>query len=402
MQNITGSPVEGNNFYGRESEIGTLERSIRDHKDILLLSPRRTGKSSISLEIMRRLRDQGWAVSRCNLEKAGTEVHLVEEFESGLGNLDLPGGLRRSLRRAVAAFRRLAAGVRIGSIEIPTADRLPEWRDAIKEVEAALKKLASSGKPVLFVVDELPIFIASLLRAGDGGERARAVLNWLRFAQGLKREGFVWFLCGSIGLDSQVEHLGIPGVISDFEIHDLGPMGEGEAKGMLWELSKSSANPIAMTREVAERILEKTGWAIPCYLQLLYHALSELPPGARTPDYPAPADVDAAYEHLMSAHFTSKFAPWDARLDEPFIDPIDARRARFLLGRICAHPGGLDREHLIQERLAREPNADPDDYRRGMRRTVLMLERDGYLMQSGELIAFRSPVLRDYWFRHHA
>ena len=47
MDNIAGSPVEGKNFFGR-NDIAQRLREILDHDDILLLGPRRIGKTSLA------------------------------------------------------------------------------------------------------------------------------------------------------------------------------------------------------------------------------------------------------------------------------------------------------------------------------------------------------------------
>ena len=68
MNNITGSPVQGADFHGRAHELEKLRRSIEIFKDVLLLSPRRVGKSSLSLEMARRLREEGWLIILCDAQ----------------------------------------------------------------------------------------------------------------------------------------------------------------------------------------------------------------------------------------------------------------------------------------------------------------------------------------------
>ena len=55
MDNIAGPPVEGDNFFGREADINAL-RALLEHHDLLLLGPRRIGKTSIARALMRVMR----------------------------------------------------------------------------------------------------------------------------------------------------------------------------------------------------------------------------------------------------------------------------------------------------------------------------------------------------------
>ena len=58
MDNISGPPVEGPNFFGRKAEIDWLRETF-EHHDVLLLGPRRIGKTSVARAVMQVLRDAG-------------------------------------------------------------------------------------------------------------------------------------------------------------------------------------------------------------------------------------------------------------------------------------------------------------------------------------------------------
>lgn len=45
MKNIVGSPVEDGDFFGREAELAYFVDLLRQGNDILLLGPRRIGKT---------------------------------------------------------------------------------------------------------------------------------------------------------------------------------------------------------------------------------------------------------------------------------------------------------------------------------------------------------------------
>ena len=66
MDNIAGSPVEGENFFGR-NDIAQHLRQILDHDDILLLGPRRIGKTSLARAVMALAHQQGWTTIEINV-----------------------------------------------------------------------------------------------------------------------------------------------------------------------------------------------------------------------------------------------------------------------------------------------------------------------------------------------
>lgn len=118
----------------------------------------------------------------------------------------------RFLRATGRKFRRLA-----GKVDQITAHQFEvrfrggldsgNWR---RHGENLIAHCAAHPQPVLMVIDEVPIFLARLLRQEDGHARVDGFLSWLRAVFQKGDAGFpVLILSGSIGLKPLVERLGI-------------------------------------------------------------------------------------------------------------------------------------------------------------------------------------------------
>ena len=83
MDNIAGSPVEGDNFFGRDAELATL-RDILVHDDLLLLGPRRIGKTSIARAIMAAERASGRHAVEINVASCTDERMFLHKLEGAL------------------------------------------------------------------------------------------------------------------------------------------------------------------------------------------------------------------------------------------------------------------------------------------------------------------------------
>ena len=70
MQNITGQPVVGDDLYGRGYELETLWERLESGEHVLLLAPRRVGKTSLMLELQRRPHPN-WHVIYIDVEGGG-------------------------------------------------------------------------------------------------------------------------------------------------------------------------------------------------------------------------------------------------------------------------------------------------------------------------------------------
>lgn len=79
MDNIAGPPVEGDNFFGREGDIERLW-GLLSHHDILLLGPRRIGKTSVARAVMVRARTAGWDTVEVNVASGTGEAAFLDKL----------------------------------------------------------------------------------------------------------------------------------------------------------------------------------------------------------------------------------------------------------------------------------------------------------------------------------
>jgi len=110
------------------------------------------------------------------------------------------------------------------------------------------------------------------------------------------------------------------------------------------------------------------------------------------------AAVDAAFEHLLLPNNLSQFDTWRQRLDEQF-GQSDATAAKDVLRHLCQHPAGRSRAQVLNALMTTRQSADPAAVEDQIARLLLMLQRDGYLLESAGSYAFRSFLLREYWHR---
>jgi hypothetical protein len=406
MNNHPGQIVSGDDFFDRDWELQQLLEHIEAIIPVLLSAPRRVGKSSLLLKALETLRGKGWVSLNLDFQDKSTEeeffAHLIEAIEKAGVRLPLLDRTKKTLK-AVKHWRpsKVTVGTDEGSFsaEWDAPDSGKEGSLGL-EFEKLLGALSEKHPHVVIGMDEFPIFLAKLQAQPDGPARVDALLRWLRRVRLATTNRLVWVFCGSIGLDTFVQIHGLEGTINDLVHQKLGPFDEATARQCLFELAKSPQNPLRMTDTLATAIIEKIGWLLPYYIQLMYHALRSLPPGQRSKDFPAPADVDAAYELLLEPGSATYFSHWDSRLDEQ-LDPARAATCRFLLKTICLAKKGVTRARLLTAMIARRPQSDPEEVERDLIFALEMLERDGYLHRDGNLCAFRSPLLRDFWKRRN-
>lgn len=107
MHNLTGKPAEGDDFFDRERETRRLWERI-DTDNVLLLAPRRVGKTSLMFRLRDGAEREGFHAAYVRVADVTTEIGFVERLYEAAQKLApakkairhiAKGPLGRSLRR---------------------------------------------------------------------------------------------------------------------------------------------------------------------------------------------------------------------------------------------------------------------------------------------------------------
>jgi hypothetical protein len=389
LRNVTGQVVEGEDFFDRQTEIGRFWRGL-ETDNLLLLAPRRVGKSSILRRMKADSESRGFTGIYIDVSDCNEELHFVERLYSAIlehhGSADrLWNGIKDSWLGKTISRVKKAGG---GGFSIEFSSEPSTWARMGEELAEALAGL--EGR-TLIQVDELPVFALKLLNRADDANQARIreFLYWLRR---LRQEypQVRWMLAGSIGLDTIASRLNIADSINDLRIETLGAFDEATAHEFL--IALSTAYKVELATPVREHLLMRVGWPVPYYLQLLFGKVREHPrPGAD--------DVDRAMDTLLTPSYKSLFDYWRQRLRDELGRP-DSDYAATLLHPASRAPEGISLSILKQVLTPAVPDADTRDDK--VRYLLDVLENDGYLVEESRRWRFRSPLLREYWSRRVA
>lgn len=389
MKNLTGAVAQGDDFFDRKAEIAQFWRDL-DTDNLLLLAPRRVGKTSVLRRMAETAGTQGFPpvfidVSDCanetafirRLYTAVLETHFADTLWEGIKESWIGKLVGRVSKAGGAGF----------SIEFrsETAD----WARLGEELAGALSKLDGQW---LIEVDELPLFVLKLLNAGEPEQRARTrdFLYWLRRVR--QEHRYVrWLLAGSIGLDTVTTRLNLADSINDLRIVTLGAFDTGTAGEFLAVLAANYE--MELSDQVRRRIIERIGWPAPYYLQLMFHELRDFGP---TPEI---GDVERAVERLLAPAQRNYFDYWRQRLFDE-LGRLDAAHAVALLSAVARSAEGVTRGGLSGVLSSTIGDAAGREEKLGYLLDVL--QNDGYLVEHQGRWSFRSTLVLEYWRRRVA
>jgi uncharacterized protein len=347
---------------------------------------------------MYRVRDtvtkKGMLAAYVSVSDVTTEFQFIQKlYDATQKQKPAKSTIRGLAKGPLARFFRRIKKLGVATVSIELADNAQDqWAELGNALAQVLDQL---DQRYLFLVDELPIFVLSLLRQDASGARARTFLNWfrqLRLDPNANRR-VRWILAGSIGLDTVTQRLRLGDTINDlFLFNELGPFTPEVADAFLDELGRTYR--LHLEAEVKQHLRTRLGWLIPFHLQLFFSVLREHCDDNHLK--PTIAVADKVYEVLLSPGKKGYFDYWEQRLTEELGAPED-RQALDLLTAVARNPEG-EPLRILQSNLGKRIS-DPDQRDRQLRYLLDVLQSDGYLVQEGERFRFRSALLRDFWVR---
>lgn len=378
IKNIVGASVTADDFYGREKELKNGLLKLKNGNSLMLSAPRRVGKTSFAKKIIELLEKEGWIGVFINMESLKTEEGLYKELSQKL--YDKKETLPRLKIGVKRAIEQLSVSFKDVSIKIHGEDVRQSLRKDI------LKVLNDRDNPLklLFVFDELAVFLHNITEKGNQPEKAKDFLNLLRSIRQECQGQALWIFCSSISIENYLMSHNLSASMNDVMEFPLGEMPQKEALGLLDGLAEGAQ--INIPKPAQKHILDKLGLALPYSIQGIFSTIIDYIDGRKRVNI---NDVDAAYDLLLknSPHLNT----WHERLDEYTEQKTELKMILRYLSRQAV---ATSADQLFDNVFTEHEESD----RERLNMLLRILTHDGYIMpdRNGKF-AFRMDLLKDYW-----
>ncbi|MCL2644696.1 MAG: ATP-binding protein [Betaproteobacteria bacterium] len=313
---------ETTEFMFRDQEIRRIQAALQNKVSILLVGIRRTGKTMLIKEIIRRHTDSGKAVylevsNFTSLYSFYDELmaHIPKPLLRRMVDLlqaakTIPSSAMNWLRSHIDSVDlEISSNGTQGKTKIALRDPADEaaitryWEPIAKAMMESLKDV--SGEIAFFAIDEFPFMLENLLNRQVPTEEITVALATLRK---LRNGGIPMLLSGSISLDNLLTLHNIPGaVLGDLQRDNLPPFSREEARSYL-ETHLANHPTAAKIEDVLDCLPD----FIPVFLNQSIHFLRGLPNAN---------DVDVTMDNLVLPAIRRSFnTQFQERLNKNYPD----------------------------------------------------------------------------------
>jgi hypothetical protein len=395
---LAGGVPEPHELVGRDHIIQYIWEQLAGN-NILLVAPRRFGKTGVMAHLLKRPRS-GYLAVYLDVE----DFHDPEEFCSNL----IAALLEHStLRAIVSGVKGLPQNLRdtitstVGKIK--THEIEIELREAVRDSWASVTRtlileMEKAAETVLFIIDEFPQFVENVARKHDD-EAARKLLQWfrsLRMRQKdvLGRHRFV--LGGSTSIDLTLRRLDVPDKLNDFFRVPIEALRPEHAEELLRLLS--TAHDLQFTEAGRSAFFELISPPVPYFLQLFVSQI-RMEEKLRGKEL-GPAELRDVYRRrVLGPTCRAYFDPYRQRLKR-YPQPAQAA-AIAILQEIANAPSGRVSSSALYDlyRRARKRRATSFEFDEIM----ADLENDWYVLlgPTTNEYQFLLTVMRDWWKRFY-
>ncbi|MBU5617099.1 hypothetical protein KPY62_08350 [Psychrobacter sp. TAE2020] len=392
----TGNIVTGDDYFPRPADEKKLWRHLSDGAHILLLAPRRVGKSSMITHIKNNP-NSGYAViyvfvQACDSEQSFYQKMLREIYRSE--HIKKSEKIKNKLSEWARSINfSLSVSPTNLEFELGEDKGVPKLITYEMIRDVLYESLKLSEDTIIIAIDEFPDVLERISEE-QGKKGVEQFLSGIRaLCQDPEfNEKVQFILTGSIGLDTLAEKLAVTDLINMLVNMSVRPFKDAQAMEFINFYLKKHCPDIILNIEAQQAIIDGVGWNMPYYLGLVCSQLIDIfDEEERQIEY---SDIKVAIDNLFSPDMKTVFSHWRDRLNR--LESSERSYAKQVLDLVSRD----NTDVTYGEIFNLSQHSDFKDTINS-RYVINCLLHDGYLYQpDDDIYQFTSPLLKRWWGRY--
>jgi Cdc6-like AAA superfamily ATPase len=400
---IVGGVARDSDFYFHKPFIVDILDSLKKD-NVLLLAPRRTGKTSIMYYLLDNCQSE-FRVIHLNAEDLETPVEFYLSLIDAI-NEHQPEYLQK-LASSWDLFKDIGNRLEeIGFMDFKVKlKQATNWEKDWKELaQQLIEKVILTDEPVLFIIDELPDMLAAM--AENSVEDLKNFLHQFKKLRTAPKSGKIrWLVGGSVNITGTLDEYGLINLINDLKSEPLPAISQQEMTDFVSMMLDQ--RDVKYTDTLIPRLHELLGEPIPFFLQLFTQELSRYFWRSEKPLTLDATHADKVFQHALlgeAAH--DKLQHYHSRIKLYYLQNEQEAAYTFLDTLSLSNTGISERalfNHYQTLQTALTEQQSPRLQQQSFKRLLLKLESDFYVSkQNDDNYQFNSYLLKTWWRKNWA
>lgn len=268
---VVGGPATDADFLFRKEFVKDLWE-LAQKNNILLLAPRRMGKTSVMYELVDN-HPKEWMAVYLNVEELDNPKDFCLHLINALYEYH-PNFVREYLSKALDLikdfFNRAEIEISDFKLSLKKSCKDKKWPEQADQLIDHLEQWGEkNNKKVLFLIDELPDMLDRMTKSAN--DDLGTFVHWFRKIRTKRRSQIRWILAGSVNIEGTLSKIDELKSINDLHKEYLPPFTADEVK--IFVTSMLNERDVKFDPEIIPSIQNLIGTPIPFFLQLFTQEL---------------------------------------------------------------------------------------------------------------------------------
>jgi hypothetical protein len=382
-QTIVGDAATGDKYIRRPYINNAFWAEIEKGNHILMVAPRRVGKTSIMKDLANQAME-GYVAIYKNIESESTANGLYKRiFELIIECLSS----HKKLKKQIATWAKRYKITSIGEGSITIGEKEIDYKQELNNI---LNDLQDQPVRILLLIDEVPEVLNKMRKSGRLEEATEILHQFREFNMNEHFKKIAIVYAGSIGLLHIVQALGArPAIINHLKSIPIGPLTASEANTLIDQITVGAT--IQYSENHKHYLLRKIQYLLPFFIQLMVEEIDQVARGEGIHSI-TEKTIDYAFDNVVKT--IHHFEDWQKRLTDYF--PKEQYQFLKSLLSHCAQKGPISIQEVYN--LGNAKGLEEDAFLDALE----VLKRDGYLIESAPRIYdFTSPFLKAFWLARY-
>ncbi len=400
---VVGGVARNDDYYFHKEFISEVWDSLKKD-NVLLLSPRRTGKTSVMYCMLDNPKN-GYNVIHLNVEDLDSPAEFYLSLIDAI-NEHQPEYLKKLLSSWELLTRVGQQVEEIGFMDFKLKLRKAnDWQQEWKEIaQQLIEKVIATNEPVLFIIDELPDMLSAMKE--NSPDQFKGFLHQFRKIRISPKENnnIRWLVGGSVNIRGTLDEQGLIKQINDLKTEILPTIQQEEVASFVSMML--DARKVSYDNSLIPRIYQLLGEPIPYFLQLFTQELYRYWK-RKKPDMLNASHAESVFQHALlgeAAH--DKLQHYHSRI-QLYYPQKDQEIAYLLLNALSLADNGISEKGLFskyQKQQLEQSNQEPvRTMQHSFKRLLLRLESDFYISKQDDgFYGFNSFLLKTWWRKNWA